>query len=144
MLLAAALMWSMHRWWPIVRLLAAPWTRIGTLPIAAGILVAAAAIAQFSRSRTTLNPLEPSRASSLVTTGIFTFSRNPMYLGLVLLLTGWALWLGSASPWFVPPLFAILLYRVQIVPEERALAVLFGEAYVAYRHRVRRWIGRSG
>ena len=144
MLLAAALMWSMHRWWPIARLLAAPWNRIGALPTAAGILVAAAAITQFSRARTTLNPLEPSRASSLVTSGIFAFSRNPMYLGLVLLLSGWALWLGTASPWFVPPLFAILIYWMQIVPEERALAALFAESYVAYRRRVGRWVGRSG
>jgi protein-S-isoprenylcysteine O-methyltransferase Ste14 len=142
MLLAAALMWSMHRWWPMAYLLATPWNRIGAVPSAAGILIAAVAITQFRRSRTTLNPIEPSRASLLVTAGIFGFSRNPMYLGLVLLLIGWALWLGSASPWIVPPLFAILLYAAQIVPEERALEGLFGEAYVAYRHKVARWIGR--
>jgi protein-S-isoprenylcysteine O-methyltransferase Ste14 len=142
MLLAAALMWSMHRWWPMAYLLTAPWNRIGALPSAAGFLIAAAAITQFRRSRTTLNPIEPSRASHLVTAGIFGFSRNPMYLGLVLLLIGWAFWLGSASPWLVPPLFAILLYAAQIAPEERALEAVFGEAYIAYRHKVARWIGR--
>ncbi len=142
MLLAAVLMWSMHRWWPVAYLLTSPWNRIGVVPSAAGILIAAAAIAQFRRSQTTLNPIEPSRASHLVTDGIFGFSRNPMYLGLVLLLIGWAFWLGSASSWLVPPLFAILIYAAQIVPEERALEALFGEAYVAYRHRVSRWIGR--
>jgi protein-S-isoprenylcysteine O-methyltransferase Ste14 len=108
------------------------------------MLIAATAITQFRRSRTTLNPIEPSRASHLVTAGIFAFSRNPMYLGLVLLLIGWALWLGTASPWFVPPLFAIFLYAAQIVPEEGALETLFGDAYIAYRQKVARWIGRSG
>jgi protein-S-isoprenylcysteine O-methyltransferase Ste14 len=142
MLLAAALMWTMQRWWPMAHWLSTPWNRIGLLPAAAGILIAAAAITQFRRSRTTLNPIEPSRASHLVTGGIFGFSRNPMYLGLVLLLIGWACWLGSATPWLVPPLFAILIYAAQIVPEERALEAVFGDAYVAYRHRVARWIGR--
>ena len=144
MLLAAALMWSVHRWWPIARLLTTPWNRLGAFPTAVGIVVAAAAITQFRRSRTTLNPIEPSRASHLVTAGIFGVSRNPMYLGLLLLLIGWALWLGSASPWFVPPLFAILIYAAQIVPEERALEALFGKSYIAYRQKVARWIGRSG
>jgi protein-S-isoprenylcysteine O-methyltransferase Ste14 len=142
MLLAAALMWSLHRWWPLASLLSVPWNRIALLPTAAGILIAAAAITQFRRSQTTLNPIEPSRASHLVTAGIFGFTRNPMYLGLLLLLIGWALWLGTASPWFVPPLFAILIYAAQIAPEERALAALFGDAYGAYRQKVGRWIGR--
>jgi protein-S-isoprenylcysteine O-methyltransferase Ste14 len=142
MLLAAALMWSMHRWWPLASLLSSPWNRIALLPTVAGILIAAAAITQFRRSQTTLNPIEPSRASHLVTAGIFGLTRNPMYLGLLLLLIGWALWLGSASPWFVPPLFAILIYAAQIAPEERALEALFGEAYGAYRQKVGRWIGR--
>jgi protein-S-isoprenylcysteine O-methyltransferase Ste14 len=144
MLLAAALMWSLHRWWPLARLLTSPWNRIAVLPTAAGILIAAAAITQFWRSRTTLNPIELSRTSHLVTAGIFGFSRNPMYLGLVLLLVGWALWLGTASPWVVLPLFAIFLYAAQIVPEERALEAMFGEAYGTYRQKVRRWVGRSG
>jgi len=62
--------------------------------------------------------------------------------GLVLLLIGWALWLGTVSPWLVPPLFVIFISIAQIVPEEQALEELFGETYLAYRHSVRRWIGR--
>jgi protein-S-isoprenylcysteine O-methyltransferase Ste14 len=77
-----------------------------------------------------------------VTDGVFRVSRNPMYLGLVLLLIGWAVWLGSASPWLVPPLFVIVLTVVQIIPEERVLHRLFGEQYVSYQRSVARWIGR--
>ena len=73
--------------------------------------------------------------------GVFRFSRNPMYLGLLLLLIGWAVWLGSASPWLVPPLFVIILTFVQIIPEEQALSRNFGEQYVSYRESVARWIG---
>ena len=65
-----------------------------------------------------------------------------MYLGLVLLLIGWAIWLGSASPWVIPPLFVIVITVVQIIPEEQALEQLFGEEYRSYRRSVARWIGR--
>lgn len=144
MLIAAIIMWSLHRWCPIARLLAAPWNRIGALPIATGLLVAAAAITRFRQSGTTLNPMEPGKASHLVTDGIFRVSRNPMYLGLSLLLLGWALWLGSASPWFVLPVFVLLIYLAQILPEERALQALFGDSYLEYRRTVARWLGRPG
>jgi protein-S-isoprenylcysteine O-methyltransferase Ste14 len=77
-----------------------------------------------------------------VTGGVFQFSRNPMYLGLLLILTGWAMGLGTASPWMVPPVFVIVVTLLQIIPEEQALEKLFGEQYVEYRRRVARWIGR--
>lgn len=85
---------------------------------------------------------EPHAASSLVTGGVFYISRNPMYLGLLLILIGWALGLGTASPWIVPPVFVIVVTVLQIIPEEQALEKLFGEPYVDYRRRVARWIGR--
>jgi protein-S-isoprenylcysteine O-methyltransferase Ste14 len=86
--------------------------------------------------------MDPSKATRLVTDGVFRISRNPMYLGLLLLLIGWALWLGSASVWLIPPLFVITITVVQIIPEERALGQLFGAQYLAYRASVARWIGR--
>lgn len=97
---------------------------------------------RFRKVGTTVHPLEPNKATYLVTDGVFRFSRNPMYLGLLLLLIGWAVWLGSASPWLVPPLFVIVLTLVQIIPEERALHQRFGEEYVSYQRSVSRWIGR--
>jgi protein-S-isoprenylcysteine O-methyltransferase Ste14 len=143
MLLAAALMWALSRWLPVAHWIPRPWNRLGALPVAIGIAIAVAAAARFRQVRTTVNPMDPSLASQLVTGGVFQFSRNPMYLGLALLLIGWAVWLDSASPWLIPPLFMVLITRVQIVPEEHALERLFGAQYVAYRRSVGRWIGRS-
>lgn len=142
MLLAALLMWAFHRWMPLAQLVVSPWNRLGWLPAAAGIGIAVAAFARFQQAHTTVNPREPHTASSLVTDGVFRLSRNPMYLGLLLLLIGWALSLGSVSVWIVPALFVIVVTALQIIPEEQALEKLFGESYLAYRQRTGRWIGR--
>ncbi len=103
-----------------------------------------AALVRFRQARTTVNPMDPSKATQLVTGGVFRISRNPMYLGLVLLLIGWGMWLHSASPWLMVVLFVVAMTHVQIIPEERALERLFGTPYIAYRGKVRRWIGRRG
>ncbi|HZI82806.1 MAG TPA: methyltransferase [Casimicrobiaceae bacterium] len=142
MVVAAALMWALDRWTPLAHLIDPPWNRVGVLVAAAGAAIAAAALVRFRQAGTTVDPMDPGKASHLVTDGVFRISRNPMYLGLLLLLVGWALWLGSATPWLGPPLFAILLTWMQIVPEEAALRRLFGEQYVSYEERVARWIGR--
>jgi protein-S-isoprenylcysteine O-methyltransferase Ste14 len=142
MLLAAALMCALHYWMPLGQWIAPPLNRLGALPGAVGIAIAVAAVVRFRQARTTVNPMDPSKASRLVTDGVFCVSRNPMYLGLVLLLIGWAVWLGSASPWLIPPLFVIVITVVQIIPEEQALAQLFGDQYLSYRRSVARWIGR--
>jgi len=141
MLLAAALMWVLHRWLPLGHWIATPWNRLGGLPAAVGVAIAVAAFASFRQARTTVDPMAPSKASSLVTDGVFRISRNPMYLGLLLLLMGWALWLGTASPWLVLPLFVVVITVAQIVPEEQALYRLFGEQYLGYKRNVSRWIG---
>jgi protein-S-isoprenylcysteine O-methyltransferase Ste14 len=141
MLLAAALMWALHRWLPLGHLMATPWNYFAVLPVAIGRAITLAAGRRFRQAQTTFDPLKPSKASSLVTDGVFRVSRNPMYLGMVLLLIGWAMWLGTVSPWLVPPLFVIVISVAQIIPEEQALEELFGEAYLAYRHSVGRWIG---
>jgi protein-S-isoprenylcysteine O-methyltransferase Ste14 len=142
MLLAAAAMWALHRWLPLGHWIATPWNRLGALPGAAGVALAVAAFLRFQRERTTVNPMDPSKASRLVTQSVFRISRNPMYLGLLLLLIGWAAWLGTASPWLIAPLFVIVITVAQIIPEERALHKLFGQEYVAYQRSVSRWIGQ--
>jgi len=143
MLAAAALMWALHRWIPLTHWIAPPWNRFGSLPAIVGLAIAVAAIIRFRQARTTTNPMDPSKASHLVMDGVFRISRNPMYLGLELLLIGWAVWLGSASPWLIPPLFAVVITVVQIIPEERALGQRFGDQYRSYQRRVARWIGRT-
>jgi protein-S-isoprenylcysteine O-methyltransferase Ste14 len=144
MLLAATLMWALCRWLPIAHWIERPWNRLGVIPATIGLAVAVAAFTHFRQVRTTVNPMDPSKATQLVTDGVFRMSRNPMYLGLVLLLIGWAIWLESASAWVIPPLFVIVITRVQIIPEERALERVFGPRYIEYRGRVARWIGRRG
>jgi protein-S-isoprenylcysteine O-methyltransferase Ste14 len=142
MLLAAILMWMLHRWMPLAQLIVNPWNRSGWLFAVAGMGIAVAAFERFKQASTTVNPREPHTASNLVTGGVYRISRNPMYLGLLMILMGWALDLGTASPWIVPPVFVFIVTVLQIIPEEQALEKLFGEQYVEYRRRVARWLGR--
>ena len=117
-------------------------TRLGLALIwaLAGIAIAMLGAQAFRRAQTTVNPLTPEAASSLVVGGIFRHTRNPMYLGLSSVLLGWAIYL--AAPWALlgPVLFAAYITRFQIIPEERALAQNFGQAFAGYCAQVRRWI----
>ena len=99
-----------------------------------------AGIASFRRARTTLNPMKPEAASSLVTGGIYRVARNPMYVGLLFLLVAWAAFLWA--PWAIlgPVLFVAYMNRFQIGPEERALMGAFGDEYARYKSAVRRWL----
>jgi len=143
MLLGAALMWVLNRWLPLVRWIAPPWSRWSSVLYVLGVTVIAAAMLRFRRSHTTINPMDPGAATHLVTDGIFRVSRNPMYVGLTLLLAGWGISLGSASVWVILPLFVLYITRAQIIPEERALEARFANEYRAYRQRVPRWIGHT-
>jgi protein-S-isoprenylcysteine O-methyltransferase Ste14 len=88
-----------------------------------------------------VDPTRPERASALVTTGIYSVTRNPMYVGMLLVLVAWGLFLASAAGLILAPVaFALYLDRVQIPREERALANAFGDGYRAYASRVRRWL----
>ena len=105
-----------------------------------GVAIAAIAGRQFKIAQTTVNPLSPESATSLVDTGIFSVSRNPMYVGLLLISAGWAVWLGSLTNIAVIVLFVFAITKLQIEPEEDALTKLFGEKYTEYCRKVRRWI----
>lgn len=98
------------------------------------------AIREFRKARTTVDPVHIERASTLVTGGIFSLTRNPMYLGLTLVLTGFGVWL--TAPWSLigPILFVAFITRFQIIPEERTMRSLFRDAYDDYCRRTRRWI----
>ena len=113
---------------------------VAALFAAAGVAAAVTGVLEFRRAKTTVNPLKPETASSLVERGIYRFTRNPMYLGMALALAGWGLWLASAAALLVLPLFVAYMTRFQIIPEERALAATFGEAFGGYRRRVPRWL----
>lgn len=105
-----------------------------------GLLVMVWAALCFRRARTTVNPMEPTRASALVETGPYRYSRNPMYLGDALLLTAWAVYLGTPVNVIWVAVFVLWLHKFQIPHEERALADSFGDAWHGYRTRVRRWL----
>jgi protein-S-isoprenylcysteine O-methyltransferase Ste14 len=95
---------------------------------------------ELRQARTTINPVRPDTASSLVTTGIYRYTRNPMYVSLAALLIAWAFWLSGSWAFLGPVLFLAFITRFQILPEERALQVKFGREYLDFRQRVRRWI----
>jgi protein-S-isoprenylcysteine O-methyltransferase Ste14 len=106
----------------------------------ASAFLALAAFATFWRVRTTINPFDPRRASTLVTHGIFRLTRNPMYLSLLLLLVGYAVRMGGQLEFLGPIVFYLYVTRFQILPEELALQARFGDTYLAYKQRTRRWI----
>jgi protein-S-isoprenylcysteine O-methyltransferase Ste14 len=142
LLLFGTLMWALHRLAPGTTLLAHPLNRAGWILVAAGAATIATAMLQFRRARTTVNPNTPAKASSLVASGIFSYSRNPMYLGLSIALAGWAIVLGTLSPWIALPFFVLVITKLQIEPEEAVLSVLFGAPYRDYCAHVGRWFGR--
>jgi len=105
-----------------------------------GILIEITSVYRFIREKTTINPLNPKKSQSLVTHGFYRFSRNPMYLGMLLLLSAFTLWL--ANPTGLIPLVGFIGYitQYQIKPEEKILSELFGQHYEDYRSKVSRWI----
>ena len=107
--------------------------------VAAGFLTGMTGVVTFRKARTTTNPMKPG-ASSLVTWGIYTLSRNPMYLGGLIMLLGWAIGLSNAVAFLFLPAYVLYINRFQIAPEERALTSLFGATYAAYQARARRWL----
>lgn len=105
-----------------------------------GIITAVAGIVEFSRHKTTVNPLHPEKTTSLVSTGIFQFTRNPMYLGMLIVLLGWADLLNSIWAFFGPLAFFAYITLFQIQPEEKAMHKHFGDEFSHYCSSVRRWL----
>tara|TARA_R110002167_G_scaffold96903_6_gene256211 strand:- start:5142 stop:5600 length:459 start_codon:yes stop_codon:yes gene_type:complete len=117
------------------------WTDgVSGLFLLAGAVIAFLGVWQFRQAHTTTNPLNPGKASNLVTSGIYRFTRNPMYLGMVLVLVGGIIEFGSILGCGIAPLFVWYMTRFQIVPEEQIIEGLFGQDYRDYKQQVRRWI----
>ncbi|WP_461482259.1 methyltransferase family protein [Porticoccus sp.] len=138
--LVALLMWLLDRWLDAGTTFSALWGLLVMLVLVAGLALLVLASLTLLLGKTTLDPRRPERAMRLITAGIFAYSRHPIYLGLLLLLLGWNLYLDSlyASPGL--PLYVGLVTWLQIIPEERVLAERFGDAYRQYCGRVRRWL----
>jgi protein-S-isoprenylcysteine O-methyltransferase Ste14 len=108
--------------------------------IIAGVLATLSGLWQFKRAQTTIDPTHPDKASNLVTGGIYQYTRNPMYLGMALVLSGAVLNTGFIVSLILLPLFIWYMTRFQIKPEERAIEGIFAEEYIDYKRQVRRWL----
>lgn len=138
-LLAALIaMEVLHAFWPVTRLISPPFTYLGWILFAAGIAAAVTVKLRFDRAGTPLKPYEISE--HLVTDGLFAYSRNPVYVGMILGLSGIVVILGTLSPALVVPVFAYIIRSRFIAVEERMLKERFGDAYRDYTSAVRRWI----
>lgn len=111
----------------------------GALTVA-GIGVALVGVIAFNRSGTTVNPTTPEKSQVVVSTGIYRFTRNPMYLGFALVLAGLATYLSNAASLLLLPLFVGYMTKFQIKPEERVLLGKFGAPFHEYMATVRRWL----
>ncbi len=130
-------MLALHWLWPIAHPLRLPLNLIGLIPLGLGLVLSAMAERQFKSVGTNVNTFDaPTR---LVTEGLFKYSRNPMYLGLVLILVGVWILLGSVTPLVGVVGFILVTDRWYIAYEEQRLNETFGQAYEAYRVRTRRW-----
>ena len=107
---------------------------------ATGLFVGVGGSITFRRSDTTVDPRTPEKASTLVTSGLYSISRNPMYLGLLIMMIAWGVYLTNVFSIAFVVGYVLYLTKFQIKPEEAALENLFGEGYTAYKGRVRRWL----
>jgi len=139
-LVTAILMWLASRGSPTLAFVLPTGNLLAIGLAVIGLIVAISGVVTFRRARTTLNPTKPEDSSSLVSWGIYKITRNPMYLGLLLQLTAWAIFLSNWIAVLFLPVFVVYINRFQIVPEEQALTSLFAREFVAYQSRVRRWL----
>ena len=128
----------LHFTFPVYQLLAIPFNLIGIILMLAGLWINLWASNYFKKVDTTVKPFQAS--SQLVTVGFYRYSRNPMYLGVLLILLGIFLLLGSLSPIIILPVYILLITRNFILPEEKMLQETFGDTYQKYKNKVRRWI----
>lgn len=139
-LLVGATMWWAATATPLLRFAPAVPALVAVLAAVAGVAVEGLGALELLRHRTTVNPLKPCNASALVTGGVYRFTRNPIYLGDLLILIGWGLYLSNPLSILAAFLFVPYISRFQMVPEERALSELFGASYAEFKARVRRWV----
>jgi len=137
--LFGALMWLVSAY--SVFAIALPWrSAFALLFCTVGFAIVLAGVLAFRRAKTTVNPMAPETTTTMVISGLYRFTRNPMYLGFLFVLAGWAIYLSNVLAFALLPLFVWYMNRFQIVPEERALGAKFSQAFTAYKCSVRRWL----
>lgn len=135
-----ALMWLVSSLAPACRFAIPSRLAVAGFLASAGAAVCVLGIVSFRKARTTVNPTKPDTTSTLVVSGIYRLSRNPMYAGFLLILLACAVVLSNVLAFVCIPAFVLYMNRFQIGPEERALDSRFAREYAAYRSRVRRWL----
>jgi protein-S-isoprenylcysteine O-methyltransferase Ste14 len=140
MLVVGLIMWLLSVTFPSLAFHPAGQIWAAVVVALAGFGIATAGIIAFRRANTTFDPRNPAGTSALVTAGIYRLTRNPMYLGVLLILIGWGLFLGNILALICAFIFVPYIGRYQIQPEERLLEGKFGAAFTAYKAEVRRWI----
>jgi len=131
--------WALHTWLPVARLIEEPWTHLGLIPGVAGALIVLWCAGLFRLRGTPILPFTESTV--LVTTGPYRFSRNPIYVGLTLLLVCAAVLFGTLTPWLVVPSFVLVIRQRFVLKEEALLRARFGASYEAFCARIPRWFG---
>lgn len=134
------IMWLLHKYYPL-HCTTTSWPVSAGIVIAVfGLLMELFAVISFRKHKTTINPLRPANTTTLVTHGIYALSRNPMYLGMAIILTGAALMMRCLTPLVMPAVFCIVVTLVQIIPEEKTLQEKFGDEFQRYSETVGRWL----
>jgi len=138
LLFAVVAMAALHLLAPWRHLIGLPWSLVGLVPLAIGVVLNLVADSDLEKHGTTVKPFEPS--SALVTSGAYRVCRHPMYLGFTLILLGLATLMGTVTPFAVLPAFVALIETTFVRAEERTMEATFGDAWRAYKLRVGRWI----
>lgn len=136
----ALIMWFLSAYLPVATLFNPPWNNIGLALIVLAGLMDFTSLYLFFKKRTTPNPMKPEFTTGMVTSGMYKISRNPMYLGMLIMLFGFAIYLGQLTPFLVIPAFYFVITEMQIKPEEEILEKKFGKEYLDYKTKVRRWL----
>lgn len=137
---AALAMWLIARSSPDMTIPFVKRVQVAAALAIIGVVTVVIGALQFHQARTTLTPLNPGAASALVVSGIYRYTRNPMYLGMAIVLLSWAIYLSHPLAMLGVAAFVAYIHRFQIIPEEKALRALFPGSFEAYARRVRRWI----
>lgn len=139
-LIVAVLMWLVSRWLPATSMPSGLTYGLAAVLLIVALIFSISGMSSFRRAGTTVNPVKIENASSLVTGGTYSLTRNPMYVGLTLVLSAWAFFLGNLWTLAGPVVFVAFTTVFQIMPEERMLTAKFGDSYRDYCRRVRRWV----
>ncbi len=139
-IIAVLLMIVFSKLWPELRLNWPAHKQIAIILFSLAIVVGISAIVSFKRHKTTVNPTKPEASTSVVSSGVYSWSRNPMYLAMLISLISVAYYLQHITALPVILIFIAYMTRFQIIPEEKMLTKIFSQQYLDYQSNVRRWL----